>query len=81
MPNRTFAAPGTGQYRFGFSGKETDNEPYGPGGLSDDGMRMVYISAKNPQTAQIEIEHTETGGAVEVQFFEIECCGCPFAGH
>lgn len=41
MPNRTFAAPGTGQYRFGFSGKETDNEPYGPGGLSDDGMRMA----------------------------------------
>ena len=42
MPNRTFSS---GSYRFGFNGKEKDDEVYGEGNLQDYGMRMYDTRA------------------------------------
>ncbi len=40
MPNRSYAASGAGTYRFGFNGKENDNEVKGEGDQIDYGMRV-----------------------------------------
>ena len=40
MPGRTFAASGVGAYRYGFNGKERDDEVKGAGNEIDYGMRV-----------------------------------------
>jgi RHS repeat-associated protein len=40
MPGRTFVAAGAGNYRYGFNGKENDNEVKGVGDQIDYGMRV-----------------------------------------
>jgi RHS repeat-associated protein len=40
MPGRTYVAAGAGNYRFGFNGKENDNEVNGVGNWQDYGLRM-----------------------------------------
>lgn len=40
MPNRTFSLSSGSKYRFGFNGKENDNEIYGEGNAVDFGARM-----------------------------------------
>jgi RHS repeat-associated protein len=40
MPGRSYIAGGSLNYRFGFNGKENDNEVSGTGGVQDYGMRI-----------------------------------------
>jgi RHS repeat-associated protein len=40
MTGRTFSAAGTGKYRYGFNGKEADNEISVDGGSYDYGARI-----------------------------------------
>ena len=40
MPGRTYTASSSSDYRYGFNGKEMDNEPYGQGNEYDYGFRI-----------------------------------------
>ena len=40
MPGRTYTKPGLGAYRYGFNGKENDNDVKGEGNQQDYGMRI-----------------------------------------
>jgi RHS repeat-associated protein len=40
MPNRKTPAAGNTSYRYGFNGKENDDEPYGDDNEQDYGMRI-----------------------------------------
>ncbi len=40
MPGRNYNATSTGDYRYGFNGKENDNEVKGEGNQQDYGMRI-----------------------------------------
>jgi RHS repeat-associated protein len=88
MPGKKYLS--TGQYRYGFNGKENDNEIKGEGNQQDYGMRIYDsrlgrflsvdpLSAKYPELTPYQFASNTPNQAIDLDGLEAAGvgCGCP----